>query len=184
MHILNPPNIGALVNVNPDFEWAGEHIAHQVEFVPFAAKVEGLVRICDGEIDNLAQFALDPDRPRIRYHLGQGLLRVMNHQVTNDRVGFERDQGLALRLSPARHCQQHGANRLFAVRHSSGRPAQRDARRNGQGSIQPVKAGGKVADRALSPGRLQCCLNCFGVVCDAITLGAVLAGVYPVNQRP
>jgi len=70
MHVFDPSDVRAPVDVDADFERAGEHVANGVQFVPFRACVDSLVRIGHGDVPDLAQLAVATDGPGIRGHVG------------------------------------------------------------------------------------------------------------------
>ena len=175
--VLDAADVGALVDVNPDLERAGKHVADQVQFVPLAAHVNRLVGIGERDVEDLAQLAIGPDGPGIGGHLRERLLGIMDHQVANHGVGLERNQRLAVGLAPAAVGQQHRADGMLAVGHAARGAAQRHARRDRQRPIQTVKPGGHVADRAVRLGSIQGGLQGLGVVGLAVALRAMLAGV-------
>jgi len=113
MHVLDPPDICALVNEKPCFQRAGEHVSNQMQFVPFGSKIHGLVRIRDRHIQHLAHLPVSPNGPRIRHNVRQSLLWIVNDEVANDRVGFERNQRLTVSLTLPTIRQQHGPDGMF-----------------------------------------------------------------------
>ena len=123
MDVLDAADVGALVDIDPDLQRAGKDVADQVQFVPFGAYVNGLVRVGQGQVQDLAQLAIGADGPGIRHHVRQRLLGVMDNQIANYGIGLERDERLALRLASAPERQEHRSDGVFAVRHASGSPA-------------------------------------------------------------
>ena len=125
--VLDAPDVGALVNVNPDLERAGEHVADQVQLVPPAAHVNGLVGVGERDIQDLAQLAIGADGPRIGRHLGEGLFGIMDDQVPHHGVRLERDQRLAVRLAAA--ARKPAAPCRWGARYGARRPRRRTTSR-------------------------------------------------------
>jgi hypothetical protein len=101
----------------------------------------------------------------------------MDNQIANGGIGLEGDERLALRLATTSERQEYRSERVFAVRHATGSPAESDTWGDHQGAVQTVKAGWNKADWAIGFGRLQRRLKGVCVVSAAVAFDTLLPGI-------
>jgi len=65
MHVLDPADVRALVNIETGLQRTGEDVADQVQLVPLGAHVNRLVGVGEGQIEDLAQLSVGADGPRV-----------------------------------------------------------------------------------------------------------------------
>ena len=115
MHILDAADVGALVDVNADLQWASEDVPNHVQFIPLGTHVNGLIWVGQGHVQDLAQLTIGTNRPGIGHDFRQRLLRVMDCEVADGGIGLERDERFTIWLASTAEGQEHGANGVLAM---------------------------------------------------------------------
>ncbi len=185
MHVLDAPDIQALVDVEPAVQRIGVEPPDVMPAAGATAEVDGLVRVQQEHVDDRAVVgARRGNRPRVGDgRVGGGLVRIDDRDPAQTGIGLEADERRTGRLARTLDRQQDAASqprRLAGRRPRHGyrrrlpHPPQRHRPRHQQVARDAVTTR-RHEDRA-APGevaRIQRLLEGVGVIGHAVALGAI-----------
>ena len=89
MHVVDTPDVFALVNAHSHLEGTGKYVTYGVQIIPSRTEVQRLVGVGNRYIQNLTQLTFTPNRPGVRHNVRQPLLRVVDNYISNHCIGLE-----------------------------------------------------------------------------------------------